>query len=240
MLIKANKHTDAFLLELSPRGKRVMVDTFGGKDYDGGAKVAVQNGAIYTASYFSGTVDVDPGKAVSEITSAGDDRHTDVLISKLNADGSLIWAKPIGGEGFETVGGFAVGSDGSVYTSGGFFDAADFDPGPGTFILTSTLGDDNFDDPNDNGRDNSYDIYVSRLSTNGKFLGASRMGSSGDDFGAGLALQSDGDVVLTGQFRNTVQFNSASGLKRLKSRGSTDGFLTLLDKDLPDVHEVSE
>jgi hypothetical protein len=41
----------------------------------------------------------------------------------------------------------------------------DFDPGGGTFFLTSVEGDDDFDDGNDSGRDFSYDIYVSRLST---------------------------------------------------------------------------
>ncbi len=81
-LLEAEKHTDAYVLELSPRGKRVFADAIGGDDYDGGQRVAVQNGAIYTASYFAGTIDVDPGPATTEITSAGDDRHTDVLISK--------------------------------------------------------------------------------------------------------------------------------------------------------------
>ncbi len=146
---------------------------------------------------------------------------------------SLIWAKPIGGEGFETIGGFAVAADGSVYTSGGFYDVADFDPGPGTFNLTSTLGDDNFDDPNDDGRDFSYDIYVSRLSTNGKFLSATRIGSSGDDFGTGLALSpDDSTITLTGQFRNTVAFDSADGTNKFKSDGVADGFLINLSDDL--------
>src|SRR5207302_7798426 len=136
-LLRATKHTNAFLLELSPRGKHLFAESIGGKGYDGGVKIAVRNGSIYTVSYFSSQIDADPGTGVEMFTSSGDDRHTDLLISKFNADGSLEWAKQIGGPGFETVGGFGVADDGSVYTSGGFFDKADFDPGPGTVFLTS-------------------------------------------------------------------------------------------------------
>jgi hypothetical protein len=223
-------------LELSPRGKRVMAESIGGKGYDGGVKIALRGNRIFTASYFSGTIDVNPGKPVQELTSVEDDRHTDLLISAYNIDGSLIWAKQMGGQDYETIGGFGVAADGSVYTTGGFASSedqgADFDPGPGTFFLNSVVGDDNFDDSNDSGRDFSYDIYVSRLSVNGKFLGARKIGSSGDDFGGGLAFAPTGEVVLTGQFRNTVSFATAGGTKKLKSKRVQDGFLIELNPDI--------
>jgi hypothetical protein len=236
-ILKGVKRTDMFLLALSPRGKRVFAESVGGKGFEGGVKIAVQGDRIFTAAYFSGTTDVDPGAKVQELTSTGDDRHTDLLISAFNLDGSLVWAKPMGGEDYETIGGFGVGADGSVYTTGGFASTedqgADFDPGPGTFFLNSVEGDDDFDDVNDSGRDFSYDIYVSRLSRNGKFLTAKSFGSSGDDFGTGLAIVPSGEVVLAGQFRNTVSFtNTAAGTKKLKSKGVADGVLFELNADI--------
>jgi hypothetical protein len=227
VISEAVKATDVFVLKLSPRGKRVWVDTFGGKGFDGGEKVIAQGDSVYAVAYFTGEVDVNPGPATIDFVSVADDEHTDLVISKYDAsNGKLEWAKQLGGDGFETVGGFAVAPDGSVYTSGGFYDPVDFDPGSGRDIITSVEGDDNFDDPNDNGRDFSYDIFVQHLSTNGKFLGATSLGSSGDDFGGGLALSSDGTYfALTGQFRNTVPFDPTDGTNKLKSKGSTDGFL---------------
>jgi hypothetical protein len=237
-IIEAEKRTDAYLLKLDGNGNAIFVKTLAGDGYDGGVKVAVSNGAIYTASYFNGTIDVDPGKAVRELTSIGDDNHTDVLISKYSAKGSLVWAKPIGGVGFETIGGLGVEPDGSVITTGGFYDRVDFNPGPSHFFLTSTLGDDSFDDPNDSGRDFSYDIYVSRLSTNGKFVSAVNYGGAQDDFGGGLAFNPAGDVLITGQFRETVQFPTlAGGTGTLVARDADehtvgDAFVILLDDSI--------
>ncbi len=233
-ILESHKHTDAFLLELSPRGKRVFAENIGGNGFAGGLEVAVRNGAIYTASYFSETIDANPGPSTLELTSAGDDRHTDLLVSKYTeTTGVLNWAAQMGGEGFETIGGFGVAADGSVYLSGGFYGPADFDPGTGTFILTSVLGDENFKDPNDSGRDYSYDVYVVRLSTAGKLVNATRIGGDGDDFGTGLALSADGtSLALTGQFRNTVPFDSASDKFKLKSVGAQDSFLIELSEDL--------
>jgi hypothetical protein len=238
-IVEADKRTDTYLLKLDDNGNSIYVKTLAGDGYDGGVKVAVSNGAVYTAGYFSGTIDVDPGKAVRELTSIDDDRHTDVLISKYSAKGSLVWAKPIGGEGFETIGGFGVEPDGSVITSGGFYDRADFNPGPSHFFLTSTEGDENFHDPNESGRDFSYDIYVSRLSTNGKFVSAVKYGAAQDDFGGGVAFDPAGDVVLTGQFRQIVQFPTlAGGTGRLVAHDDPDedtvgdAFIILLDDSI--------
>jgi hypothetical protein len=232
-ILEASKNTDAFLLELSPKGKRVFAESIGGKGFDGGEKVAIRNGAIYTASYFSETIDANPGPSTLELTSAGDDRHTDLLVSKYSADGTLNWAGQMGGEGFETIGGFGVAADGSVYLSGGFYGPADFDPGTGSFILTSALGDENFEDKNDDGRDFSYDVYVVRLSTNGKLVAATQIGGNGDDYGTGLALSADGtSLALTGQFRNTVPFDTARNKFKLKSVGAEDAFLIELSENL--------
>ena len=217
VLLKAHDDTDAFIMELSPRGKRVWVDTFGGKSFDGGLKVAAQGGAVYAVSYFTGEVDVDPGTPVVDFVSVADDQHTDLVIQKFTSTGSMVWAKQLGGDGFETVGGFAVGADGSVYTSGGYYDAVDFDPGPGTDIIKSVEGDDNFDDPNDNNRDFSYDIFVQRLSTNGKFLAATSIGSSGDDFGGGLCSARMEPISLS-QGSSATPFHSIRPTEPTSSR----------------------
>ena len=53
-------------------------------------------------------------------------------------NGDFLWAKNMGGTGFDEDFGIAVDGSGNVHTTGHFFGPpADFDPGPGTFNLTS-------------------------------------------------------------------------------------------------------
>lgn len=232
-LLHSVDRDDAFVWVLSPRGKRVMATSFGGKGYDGGEKIAVVGGKIYTASYFQGDVTISPGGKSETVEATGNNDFTDLLVTRLSLTGAMDWADQISGDAYETIGGFAVNSSGSVYISGGFYDTVDFDPGPGHYNLTSIEGDDKFDDQNDNGRKFSYDIYVSRYSSVGTLQAATRIGSVEDDFGTGLALSADqSTLTLTGQFRGTVPFDSADGSFKHKSFGAEDAFLIQLSAGL--------
>ena len=56
------------------------------------ASVIDNLGNVYTTGSFQGTVDFDPGTGTYELTSVGE---TDIFISKLDANGNFLWAKPI-------------------------------------------------------------------------------------------------------------------------------------------------
>lgn len=54
---------------------------------------------------------------------------------------NMVWAKNMGGSGASTVGtSIAVDASGNVYTTGLFTGTVDFDPGPGTYNLTTVAG----------------------------------------------------------------------------------------------------
>ena len=67
----------------------------------------------------------------------------DVFISKLDPNGGFVWARntggttPIGGMAQDHGLGIAIGERGNLVVTGKFYDTADFDPGPGTNLLTS-------------------------------------------------------------------------------------------------------
>ncbi|MBV8781655.1 MAG: hypothetical protein JO353_09675, partial [Phycisphaerae bacterium] len=119
-----------------------------------------------------------------------------------------------------------VDSAGSAYITGSFYDAVNFNTRGTPEIVTSKKGVDSFTDQNDNGRDFSYDIFIEKLSTNGRYLYVRTFGGQGDDFGLGEAIASNGDLLYTGRFRGTVDFDpSKTGVKHLLDSGFNDGFL---------------
>jgi len=85
----------------------------------------------------------------------------------------------------------AVDSNGDVYVTGAFEQTATF----GSTTLT-TAGND--------------DIFVAKMNSTGHWLWAVQAGGLYDDTGMDLAVDSTGNVFLTGSFQNTAQFGSDS------------------------------
>ena len=67
-----------------------------------------------------------------------------------------------------------------------------------------------------------YDIFLVKLSgANGAHLWSKRFGSTGDDDGYSIAVDSSNNVILTGDFSGTVNFGGGS----FTSAGSSEVFL---------------
>ena len=176
------------------------------------------SGHVYSAGVFTGTVDFDPGAGVAELTSAG---SNDIYVTKLDTNGTLIWARSMGGAYNDGVLGLAVDDAGNVYTTGGFCGTADFDPGAGTFNMTAaTTG--------------QSDIYISKLDANGDFVWAKGIiGGTWWDNGHGIAVDQDGNVLVTGRFYyqgGPRDFDPGPGTFFLTA-GHEDIFVLKLDND---------
>jgi hypothetical protein len=230
--------TSDFIEKLSPTGGFVWAEQIGSVGNNSGLSVAVGPGdTIYTLGYFEDTAQVNPGAgaplnfAATPTTPGQPPDKSDLLIEKLTGAGNLIWAKQISGEGWETGGTIAVDAEGSAYITGAFDYATNFNTAGTPEIVTSVNGTGEFNDSNDNGRDSSYDIFLEKLSTNGKFLYVRTFGGAGDDFGMADALTAGGDVLLTGMFRGTVDFDpSKTGVLHLLG-GHSPGAAFLVEYD---------
>jgi len=131
-----------FVSKLDVNGDFVWAKAMGGTDYDAGKSVAVDGaGNVYTTGYFQDTADFDPGAGAFNLTSAGD---PEIFVSKLNANGDFVWAKAIRGTSTKFGEGIAMDGAGNAHTTGYFVSTADFDPGTGTFNLTSAGSADIF------------------------------------------------------------------------------------------------
>jgi len=195
------------------QGDLVWTRSMGGLNNDIGNDIVVDSSYnVYTVGFFMGTVDFDPGLGVHNLVSAG---NADFFISKLDSNGNFLWAKRFGGTGYDNASGVALDSDENIYLTGEFSGTVDFDPGPGVFNLVSSGG---------------ADIFILKLDSNGDFLYAQSFGSVSQDRGVAVAVDQFNNVVVSGTFFGTVDFNfDLIDTHNLVSNGNTDIFILKLN-----------
>lgn len=97
------------------------------------------SGTVYTAGWFAGTADFDPGESAEERTSAG---SRDVFIQAMDTSGTFEWVATFGGSGLDMAYSVTGAVGGTVASAGWFADTVDFDPGAGDLSLASAGGGD--------------------------------------------------------------------------------------------------
>ncbi len=205
---------DGFVLKLNSSGEFVWAKKIGslvGADQAFG--IAVDNaGNVHITGFFESTVDFDPGSGTFDLVAGG---SVDAFILKLDNNGNFIWARKIGGTGQDIGYSIALDATGSVYTSGAFGGAVDFDPGAGTFMMTAT----------------SYNTaFISKLDASGNFAWAKSFGGSvNPSVATEIAIDAANNVVTTGYFNGTTDFNPGTGAFNLTSNGDDDIFISKLD-----------
>jgi fibronectin type 3 domain-containing protein len=177
-----------------------------------GGSIAPDEGMAIAAdsagnSYVTG--DFNGSAAFGSITlnSAG---TRDVFVAKYGVNGTVAWAKRFGGP-YDDIGeSIAVDASGNVVVTGRFQGTADLGAG-----MASAGG---------------YDIFLAKYSgIDGRLLWSKRIGGTGSDEGAAVAVDSSGNIFLTGQFFGSVDFgggaatNASSYVQAFLAKYSTDG-----------------
>jgi hypothetical protein len=170
-----------------------------------------ESGNIYTTGAFQGTVDFDPGAGVDIHTSTLNSH--DAFICKYDSSGNFEWARTWDAGYCQ---GIDVDTSGNLYVIGGFGGTVDFDPGTGSDSHTS-VGDE--------------DAYLSKFDSNGNFIWARTWGGSDWESGLGVSIDGAGNVLVTGGFRGTADFDPGSGVDNHISSVQGDTFLSKFDSD---------
>lgn len=191
----------------------------GGSGNDNGQGIAVDSlGNVYVTGFTASTS--FPGAARVPAGSTGG--NGDVFVTKLNAAGSqIVWSAYIGGTGAEAATDLALDATNNVWLTG-FTNSTDFptvNPRQG-----SSAG-------------GAFDAFVLKLNSTGStlsfstYLGGPGDGSanSGDDRGFGIAVDSGGSAVVTGQ-TNSASFPLQNPLRNTNS-GGFDGFIAKYSSD---------
>ena len=189
---------DVFVAQVSPAGAFNWAVSAGGDGADYANGVATDSGGnIYVTGSFAGTASF--GSHVR--TAKG--QH-DVFVAQLSPTGKFRWVVRAGGVHNDYANDIAVDSAGNSYIMGSFYKSAVFGP----TALTAH-------------GPNSFDVFVAQVSPQGKFRWALSAGGPMMDFGNGVAVDSGGNVYVTGEFAGQATFGGTT----LTARGSHDVFV---------------
>jgi len=195
---------DIFIAHFDGSGNHLWSTMVGGPDPDRSQRVAVDAvGDVYMAGTFTG----DATFGGTQFASRG---LRDFFVVKLSgSSGTIEWAQRIGGRGDDYGWGVAADETG-VYFTGYFSDSVDF-------------GSDTFDSAGE------LDAIVGKYDPDGAPLWAIAAGGSGLDQGYDLAIDSDGQIVVTGAFTESLDLGGMT--TPLQSAGERDIFLARFDPE---------
>ncbi len=132
----------------------------------------------------------------------------DLLLVKYDPAGQPLWWAAGGGDGIDMPYDVAVGGDGAVYVAGRFSGTAWF----GGESVTSQGGDD---------------IFIAKYDSAGSPIWVRSAGGAGNDHGYALAVDSAGDVYITGLYQATATF----GTTTLETEFNAGLFVAAYDRD---------
>lgn len=201
-----------FVAKIDPNGNGIWAKGLSGNNYARAHDIEIDDqDNIYVTGFFAGTTDFDPGPAMATLTTNGEE---DIFVVKLTSNGGLIWVKQVGGWVTDYGNGIGVDLLGNVYIGGSYAATVDFDPGPGTYSLSTP---------------NNPAAFVLKLDSLGNFLWARRI-VVGTFEETHLAVDPAGNVYSAGVFWGTKDFDPGfSSTYNLTSAGATDVFVQKLN-----------
>ncbi len=183
---------------------------FAGSGESTATSVAVTaDGAAIVGGEYEWTVDL--GGVL--LTSMGQE---DGFVVRYAADGTVDWARAVGGLGEDSVAGVATGLDGSIVVVG---EVESVTPPPMT--PTGWYGHDDWDDDREQG-------FVMKLDAAGGDLWSLSLPSSREAAAASVAVDALGGITVGGSFSGTIAFDSA-GAATFTADGYENGFVAHYD-----------
>lgn len=152
------------------------------------------DGLVATGNY-QVDADFDPDPVAEEILSAV---GRDAFVWRLSSEGTLRWARGLGGDADDSGSGVSVARLGHVFATGSFRGEMDADPGTGEHLLTPSGGAGDFDG------------FLVELDADGQFVRAGQVGGASLDLLSDTAAFAD-QIVFTGFFGNGADLDPTGG-----------------------------
>lgn len=209
--LTSNGGDDVFLVKYDSLGRYKWAISLGSASGDMAHSVACDaKDQVYISGTFIDSIDLDPSANSHYVVSNG---SSDIFLAKYSDNGQFLWGYGFGGRSLETAFGLSTDASLNVWVTGYFRASVDFDPGSGTTSFTAR----------------NRDCFVSKFSRGGQFQFASFIGGNSNNYGYALVNGSDNCLYLTGEFRNTCDFDPSSSTANLSTSGTSDPFIAKYD-----------
>jgi len=180
---------DHFISKFDSNGNFKWAKQFGGNDFVTTSSVTDSSANLYIAGIFGGTADFYPGSGTYNLTASG---NQDAYVCKLDSSGNFIWAKKMGGTGFDWAFSIALDGNNNVYTTGSYSGTSDFDPGAGMYNLTCST---------------ARSAFVSKLDLAGNFVMAKSLGEVTECEGSSIKIDTEGNIYVVGYYQGDGDFD---------------------------------
>lgn len=191
-ILTSNGGLDAYIVKFDADGNVAWGINFGGTNYDGIVNMAIdQNDNIYVIGYFAGTADLNPDMVDQKLVVSNG--GYDMFLAKFDKNGVFVWGQSFGALGDDWINNLTIDENDNLYITGQFSGTVDFDGSDaGELSINSTL--------------DKYDGFVAKYNLDGAVSWAFRIGGFDDDISNEIAVNHDGDIIVTGTFQGTADF----------------------------------
>lgn len=193
---------DTYFARYSSTGTPLAASRFGGVNHDTPFVIKADGkGGAYVAGYFIAETQIGGTTFLAKGAADG-------YLVRIDADGSVLWAKAFGGPAVDFPRALALDSDGNLLLASWAGDGIDIEGQSFT-----GLGDD--------------DVMVAKFTPTGDLLAAHLIGGAGPDRVYVAAPSNGPDVLFAGHISDNVDFGSLS----IDARGDSELFLASLASD---------
>eukprot|EP00027_Filamoeba_sp_ATCC50430_P016266 CAMPEP_0168568732 /NCGR_PEP_ID=MMETSP0413-20121227/15740_1 /TAXON_ID=136452 /ORGANISM="Filamoeba nolandi, Strain NC-AS-23-1" /LENGTH=988 /DNA_ID=CAMNT_0008601099 /DNA_START=9 /DNA_END=2975 /DNA_ORIENTATION=- len=182
VLQSINSNNDWFVAKYNSAGSHLWSFRLGGVSYDSANSIAVDS----SGNYIVGGVYSGGGFVINGITLPA--VANDIVIVKLDTNGTILWYKNFGSSGADSVNSVAFDLSGNVLLTG------------------SAGGSIDLIQPHNGGND----IFVIKYSASGVFQWSKLMGSSGNDVGNDIQCGTSDSVYVTGIYTNNASVGGSA------------------------------
>uniref|UniRef100_UPI004049E769 SBBP repeat-containing protein n=3 Tax=Flavobacterium sp. TaxID=239 RepID=UPI004049E769 len=161
-------------------------------------------GNVITVGTFAGTVDFDPSSAVYNLIPFN---TNDLFISKYDTTGKLLWARNMGGSGIFAQSSITSDAIGNIYLVGSFWGTLTYTQGGMTINAGTSVN------PN---------AFITKLDSTGNFLWTKQIESPRESQISSITIDNTGNIITTGYFRGTTDFDPSEAVYTLSTITATD------------------
>ncbi len=196
--------SDIFIAKYNSTGVLVWVKNFGGAGDDRSISIRTNSKGVFVLTGWFKSPALSIGSTA--LNNAG---GSDILIARFDEDGTVVWAKSIGGAADDEGNSISCDPDGNIFVTG-MYESNSISFGSSTI---TTAG--------------KHDIFLVGYNQSGQLLWTKNIGGKNDDNGSTVTNDGDGNIYLSGKFRSaTVDLGEKSLTNAGKDGNYGDIFMT--------------